>query len=97
MYNTVKLVDEHWCFQRYIWQNNLDPHLIPEEKIIKTLIYGVKPSGNQAECGLRKTAKLYEAEYPEVSEIVHKDIYVDNCLTGAHSDIYIINVLMNSV
>ena len=82
MYNSVKLVEENWCLQRYIWQENLDPTKIPEEKVIKTLIYGVKSSGNQAEHGLRETAKLYKDEHPEVNEIVRNDIYVDDCLSG---------------
>ena len=32
MYNTVCLDQFHWCFQRYIWQEDLDPTKIPEEK-----------------------------------------------------------------
>ena len=58
MYNTVKLDSRDWCYQRYIWQSDLDPTKIPEEKVIKTLIYGVKPSGNLAERGLREVARL---------------------------------------
>ena len=46
MYNTVKLKEEDWCYQRYIWQDNLDPTKIPQEKVIQTLIYGVRSSGN---------------------------------------------------
>ncbi|XP_066923741.1 uncharacterized protein [Clytia hemisphaerica] len=34
MYNTVKLCEEHWCCQRYVWQEELDPQRIPEEKMI---------------------------------------------------------------
>ena len=49
MYNSVKLVEDDWCLQRYIWQKDLDTKKLPEEKVIKTLIYGVKSSGNQAE------------------------------------------------
>ena len=82
MYNAVQLLDEHWCLQRYIWQDQLDPRLIPEEKVIKTLIYGVKSSGNQAECGLRLTAELSKAKYPKANEIVQNDIYVDDCMSG---------------
>ena len=63
MYNTVKLLEKDWCFQRYIWQENLDSMKIPEEKVIKTLIYGVKSSGNQAERGLRETANLCKEDY----------------------------------
>ena len=58
MYNTIQLDQRDWCLQRYIWNENLDPTKIPEEKVIKTLIYGVKPSGNQAEYGLRKVADM---------------------------------------
>ena len=49
MYNSVKLVEDDWFLQLHIWKNNLDPRKLPEEKVIKTLIYGVKSSGNQAE------------------------------------------------
>ena len=58
MYNTINLNELDWYYQRYIWEPNLDPSNIPEEKIIKTLIYGVRSSGNQAEYGLRKIADL---------------------------------------
>ena len=44
----------------------LDPRELPEEKVIKTLIYGVKSSGNQADRGLRETARLSAEEYPKV-------------------------------
>ena len=48
LYNSVKLHEENWCLQRYIWQQELDQTKIPGQKVIKTLIYGVKSSGNQA-------------------------------------------------
>ena len=76
MDNTVQLREERWCFRRYIWQNDLDNRKIPDEKVIKTLIYRVKSSGNQSESGLRETA---------VNHIVQEDIYVDDCLSGAQN------------
>ena len=85
MYNTVKLREEDWCLQRYVWHNELDPNQPPEEKVILTLIYGVKASGNQSERGLRETARFSKVEYPEVHRIVENDIYVDDCLTGETS------------
>ena len=85
MYNSVKLREEDWCLQRYIWQKDLDPKCIPDEKVIKTLIYGVKSSGNQAERALRLTAANYKEDYNEVSEIIHRDMYVDDCLSGQDS------------
>ena len=85
MYNSVKLKPDDWTFQRYLWQNNLDPSASPVEKVIKTLIYGVRSSGNQAEKGLRDTAKISFGEFPEAAEIICNDIYVDDCLSGGPS------------
>ena len=39
MYNSVELRKGDWCFQRYVWHDQLNTVLIPEEKIIKTLIW----------------------------------------------------------
>ena len=71
MYNSVRLHEKDWCCQRYIWQEQLDSNKIPEEKIINTLIYGVKSSGNQAERGLRETAKLSQHECKECQELMN--------------------------
>ena len=82
MYNTVRLDPTHWCLQRYLWHETLDPMKPPEEKIIKTLIYGVKSSGNQAERRLRETAKMHQDKYPEVNRVIAEDVYVDDCISG---------------
>ena len=87
MYDTVQLRQEDWCLQCYIWQRDWDKSKIPEEKIIKTLISGVKSSGDQAEWGLRETAKLLTKEYPLINQIVQNDIYVDDCLSGENTRI----------
>ena len=85
MYNSVKLSEEDWCYQLYLWDNELNPENVPRTKVIKTLIYGVKSSGNQAERGLRKTAELQKQEYPRCNDIIQRDIYVDDCLSGDKS------------
>ena len=85
MYNCVRLDSKDWCLQRYIWQEDLNPCKIPEEKVIKTLIYGVKSSGNLAERCIRQTANESIKDYPEITEIVNKDFYVDDCLSGERS------------
>ena len=86
MYNTLKLLDIHWIYQMYLWHPDLDPDVEPVAKVIKTLIYGVKSSGNQAEYGLRKTADLQKEQYPRINEIVQDDIYVDDCISGEETD-----------
>ena len=85
MYNTVKLQEEDWCLQRYLWEENLNPSKFPQEKIIKTLIYGIKSSGNQAEYALRKTASASKFEYPEANIVIQKDVSVDDYLSEANT------------
>ena len=82
MYNTIKLHEDHWNYQLYLWQKDLDPSLEPKIKVIKTLIYGVKPSGNQAERALREAANMQKDAYPRQAEIVNDDFYVDDCVSG---------------
>ena len=48
-----------------------------------TLIYGSKPSGNQAEFGLRETARMQQIEYPEAADSLIRFTYMDDTLTGA--------------
>ena len=85
MYNTIHLNKRFWTYQRYIWQAELDPAKIPVEKIIKTVIYGLRPSGNQAEYALSQLGKLSKIEYPEACRIIHEDTYMDDCISGASS------------
>ena len=82
MYNSVKLSDDDWRYQLYLWQDDLDPRADPVPKVITTTIYGVKPSGNQAEHGLRETARLQKDEHPRAYEVITQDTYVDDCPSG---------------
>ena len=82
MYNSVRLEKSHWCYQLYLWEDELDPDKKPRWKVIKTLIYGVRSSGNQAQCALRKLADLIQPKYNRASEIIHKDTYVDDTISG---------------
>ena len=81
MYNAVQLDQAHWRYQLYLWEKDLDPQCEPILKVIKTLIYGVKPSGNLAECALRKIAENMSIDFPEASEIIKRDVYVDDCIS----------------
>ena len=67
MYNQVKLEHSYWSMQRYWWHETLDPDKPPVEKVIKTLIYGCKSSGNQAEHAIRLTASLFKEDFPEIN------------------------------
>ena len=86
MYNSVHLAQEHWRYQLYLWHDELSPDSEPFVKVIMTLIYGVKSSGNQAESALRKVARLYIDKYPKACRALLDDTYVDDCLSGADSE-----------
>ena len=64
MYNKVELHPTDWRYQLYLWSENFKEGDDPRWKVIKTLIYGVRPSGNMAECGLRRTVELCKNEFP---------------------------------
>ena len=85
MYNRVRLDESHWRFQLYLWDESLRPGVHPVWKVIKTLIYGVRPSGQLAEVAIRKTAELTKDRYPKAYPVIMKDIYVDDCLSGTNS------------
>ena len=83
MYNVVRLDKRYWQYQLYYWQKELDPNKEPSLKVIKTLIYGSRPSGQLAQRALRLTAERSSDKYPRAYEIVNKDIYVDDCISGS--------------
>ena len=85
MYNRVRLDESHWRFQLYLWDDQLRPGVEPEWKVIKTLIYGVRPSGQLGGVAIRKTAELTKERYPEAYPVIMNDIYVDDCLSGTSS------------
>ena len=82
MYNRVWLETAHWRYQLYLWSEGLKVDVIPVWKVIKTLIYGVRSSGNLAECALRRTADLCKNECPRAFEVIHFDTYLDDCVSG---------------
>ena len=82
MYNSIRLVEKHWCYQLFLWDDDLSVGKTPEPNVIKTLIYGVRTSGNQAERALRETTKLFSDEYPRQNDIIQNQTYVDDCASG---------------
>ena len=85
MYNRVMLDQAHWRYQLYLWVDGLAEGEDPIWKVIKTLIYGVRSSGNLAECALRRSAELFEPEFPKASNAVRYDTYMDDCISGGDS------------
>ena len=85
MYNSVRLAKEHWCYQLCLYHPDLTPGAAPDIYVIKTLIYGVKSSGNQAERAIREISRLNKDAYPRQYDIIQNDVYVDDCISGESS------------
>ena len=85
MYNCVRLKETDWCYQRYLWNSSLNIGDPAEEKVIKTAIYGVRSSGPIAETGIRDTADICKEDYPRACQVIRKDVYVDDGITGDQS------------
>ena len=85
MYNTVRLDKRYWRYQLYLWCEELKGNDTPKWKVIKTLIYGIRSSGNLAECGLRRTVDMCKAEFPKAFDVITNDTYMDDTLSGTQS------------
>ena len=85
MYNRVLLDESHWRFQLYLWDEGLRVGVPPKWKLVNSLIYGVKPSGQLAGIAIRKLAELVKEECPLAYPVILNDIYVDDNLSGANS------------
>ena len=68
-----------------LFSENLDLGDSPEWNVIKTLIYGVRPSGKLAQCTLRHTVELCKDELPLARRPISDDTYMDNCASGTES------------
>ena len=85
MYNKVLLHPSYWRYQLYLFSPELNIDDTPQWKVIMTLIYGVRPSGGLAECGLRKTVELCKTDFPLAYGPIMYDTYMDDCVSGTDS------------
>lgn len=82
MYRQIRVADNHITYQRILWRNH------PSEKLRE---YGINRLGfgsNYAPCGaiqcIFKLAEQTNAEFPESAEIIRRDTYMDDAITGSH-------------
>lgn len=87
-YNGVKLRPEDYRFQRYLWREDLDQGNPVEEMVVKTLIYGVRSSGNQTIAGFNKLADYCIDRYPEHADgadVLKNEAYMDDVMDSEDS------------
>jgi hypothetical protein len=83
-YNGTRLKPEHLKFQKYLWKRDLDPSNPTEVMYVMTLIYGVKPSGQQCQVSLERLAEYFErrGEYSTGVEALKSNTYVDDIISS---------------
>ena len=82
-YNAIKLHPSQYKHQLYLWQEELDPDNPVKTMVVKTVIYGVRPSGNQLTAGFSQLADFVEQNLPEHlpgAKALRDDSYVDDIL-----------------
>jgi hypothetical protein len=86
-YNGTRLHPEHMKYQRYLWRDDLLPQNPVKVMYVCTLIYGVKPSGQQTQVTLEKLAGHFKGkgECLDGAAVLEKDTYVDDIITSTGS------------
>ena len=85
-YNQCALEPSFYRFQQFLWKDDLNPDSPTAIWVIATLIYGVRPSGNQTAAGFKKLADYCIDKYPEHGDgatALKESTYVDDVV---HSD-----------
>ena len=87
-YNSIKLMPAFYRYQQYLWKPTLDPEEEIDRMVIRTLIYGIKPSGNMTQAGFEKTAQRALLIKPELSpgaKLILNNTYVDDTVASMSS------------
>ena len=77
-YNSILFSEEHWQYQKVLIKKDLDPQSKNLIGIIRTLIYGVKPVGNQFEEVIKLLADIVLNHFPDVAKLLIFKRYMDD-------------------
>lgn len=58
----------------------------PDTYVIQRVSFGDKPSGAITTVTLRKTAEMSKDRYPEVTEIIHTNTYMDDIIESVDTE-----------
>ncbi|XP_026729604.1 uncharacterized protein LOC113495194 [Trichoplusia ni] len=83
MYRQVKVSSEHAEFQRVVWRD--DPESVIKEYKLVRVTFGTATAPYLAVKSLQQVAIDEGGSYPDVSEIIKNDFYVDDLMTGCQT------------
>ena len=83
-YNGTRLKPEHLAYQKYLWQEQLDPSAPVKVMHVATLIYGVKSAGQQCQAAIEKLADhhLDAGVHKLGAQALKETTYVDDILNS---------------
>lgn len=81
MFRQVRINPDQWDCQRIFWRENPNEPLL--EYWLTVVTYGMASSVHSSVRAMVQCARDGAGEFPEASQIVQKDFYIDDCLTGA--------------
>ncbi|XP_025997552.2 uncharacterized protein LOC105197924 [Solenopsis invicta] len=83
MYRQIFVHEDQTALQSILWRE--DPTTDIEEYELLTITYGTKPASFLAVRCLHQLAELEKEKFPKAAEVVLKDFYIDDLLTGGNS------------
>ena len=85
LYNQLRLEPSALPFSLFLYHDSLDSNIAPEKWVMVRAWYGVTPTGSQAGHALDSLAKMAAEQYPEGSDCILNNRYVDDIPSGAGS------------
>jgi len=83
MYNNLWMDPRDFCYNLFLWIDELNPENPVEIWVFTRAMYGVVSTGNQAESAIRRAARKLEDEFPLGAEAIINHVYVDDGLPHA--------------
>ena len=80
MYHTIKTENIDQQTHRFLWRDLEERS--PDVYVITSVSFGDKPAAAISALALKKTAEMSKEEYPEASETILKNSYVDDIISS---------------
>lgn len=81
MYRQIRVKREHCDYQRIVWRPHSDMEL--QHFRLLTVTYGTSSAPYLAVKTLQRLADDERANFPQAAEVLKRDFYVDDCMTGS--------------
>ncbi|XP_050315358.1 uncharacterized protein LOC126749716 [Anthonomus grandis grandis] len=83
MYRQVYVAPEYRKLQRILWRANINEPILTYD--LSTVTYGTASAAFLATRSLQEVGKIHAKDCPKISNIIQRDFYVDDLLTGAQT------------